>query len=254
MTQFLTFQPWIFQPKSRIQTRFCVMTHDFALWSEKLFGFSWTPFDHGHFPCVWIWFVFESCFIFEIPLPAFPAFVLFSYLCLCPKSLTNHSIMSLPFRSGVRMLSEVFITYIVGTKRANDNISRQDGWGEWGDLASLIHRLLSQVWQGLSNTPIPTCLRPLPCTSHTVHSLWLLLNMTVWFFSQVFIFNNSQQLQPHDGRDMWHSHFVKMPYSPANVVSIKTGFMKVCLRQHNVCWSAVDLGCFLNWCRKMYSC
>ncbi|XP_019937436.2 poly(ADP-ribose) glycohydrolase isoform X1 [Paralichthys olivaceus] len=40
------------------------------------------------------------------------------------------------------------------------------------------------------------------------------------------IFNASKQLLPEEGRNMWHSSFVKMPFSPASVVTIKTGLKK----------------------------
>ncbi|XP_034997660.1 poly(ADP-ribose) glycohydrolase isoform X2 [Hippoglossus stenolepis] len=42
----------------------------------------------------------------------------------------------------------------------------------------------------------------------------------------VSIFNASEQLQPQDGRDMWHKGFVKMPFSPLSVVTTKTGLRK----------------------------
>ncbi|XP_053267230.1 poly(ADP-ribose) glycohydrolase [Pleuronectes platessa] len=43
----------------------------------------------------------------------------------------------------------------------------------------------------------------------------------------VSIFNASKQVRPQEGRDMWHSSFVKMPFSPASVITIKTGLRKL---------------------------
>ncbi|XP_060944898.1 poly(ADP-ribose) glycohydrolase [Limanda limanda] len=43
----------------------------------------------------------------------------------------------------------------------------------------------------------------------------------------VDIFNASGQVLPQEGRDVWQSNFVKMPFSPGSVITIKTGSRKV---------------------------
>ena len=55
------------------------------------------------------------------------------------------------------------------------------------------------------------------------------------FYTQVGIFNFGAGPLPQDGRDVWNSDFVKMPYSQSS--HMKTGFTMVSLKLFTLCLS-----------------
>lgn len=66
--------------------------------------------------------------------------------------------------------------------------------------------------------------KPFPAASH-LDGTWF----NYLFSPQVDEFNCKRIIKPQEGREIWSSVVVKMPHSPSNVMTARTGISQVCV-------------------------